>query len=346
MRSQIDLVNPPANAAEGSDSEGSGRSSRRAALRLLGGGAGVGALLAAGPARTEAWLEQSTPTATGPTATPTTQPAAVESLFFRLGDATPVDFPSGASVRFARATEFPALSGLSLAVFEVGPDATREMHWHNNAGELGWCLGGVGEMVLLDEDGASISFPLNPGSVFFAPKGLPHAFWTTSDEPLRILLGFDHQQPATIDFSQMMPALPTPVIAQAAGVAVGDVPPFPTVAKPFAVPVPGGTAALPSGTDDPAAERYTVRVGDLVEESAGHRARSRRTVADIPSLVGIKTTVMTLEPGVISEPHWHPAADEACFVLAGQVEVGIVGPNGAPQMNVLTPGDLAFMPVN
>src|SRR5215203_5774166 len=253
------------SAVGGSEGQSSGRSSRRAALRLLGGGAGVGALLAAAPARTEAWLEQSTPTATDSTAT-VTPPSAAESLFYRLGDAPPVDFASGASVQFARATEFPALSGLSLAVFEVGRDATREMHWHNNAGELGWCLGGAGEMVLLDENGASISFGLDPGSVFFAPKGLPHAFWTTGDEPLRILLGFDHQQPATIDFSQMMPSLPAAVI--------------------------------------------------------------------------------TLEPGVISEPHWHPAADEACFVLAGQVEVGIVGPSGAPQTDTLTTGDLAFVPVN
>jgi hypothetical protein len=144
-----------------SGEEESGRSSRRTALRLLGSGAGVGALLAARPARTGAWLEQSTPPATDPTATATTPAATAESLFFQLGEAPPVEFPSGASVRFARATEFPALSGLSLAVFEVGSDATREMHWHNNAGELGWCLGGAGHMVLVDEDGASISFGLD-----------------------------------------------------------------------------------------------------------------------------------------------------------------------------------------
>jgi oxalate decarboxylase len=163
---------------------------------------------------------------------------------------------------------------------------------------------------------------------------------------MRILLGFDHQQPATIDFSQMMPALPAAVVAQAAGVAVEDVLPFPTVAKPFVAPVPGGTAALPSGADDPAAARYTVRVGDLAEEPADGHAKSGATAANISALVGIKTTVMTLGSGVASEPHWHPAADEACFVLAGQVEMGIVGPNGASQMDVLTPGDLAFVPVN
>jgi oxalate decarboxylase len=55
---------------------------------------------------------------------------------------------------------------------------------------------------------------------------------------------------------------------------------------------------------------------------------------------------MTLEPGATSTPHWHPAMDEACFVLEGQVRVGIVGPNGASQMDVLAPGDLAFVPVN
>ena len=292
-----------------SGEEESGRSSRRTALRLLGSGAGVGALLAARPARTGAWLEQSTPPATDPTATATTPAATAESLFFQLGEAPPVEFPSGASVRFARATEFPALSGLSLAVFEVGSDATREMHWHNNAGELGWCLGGAGHMVLVDEDGASISFGLGPGSVFFAPKGLPHAFWTTADDPLRILLGFDHPQPATIDFSQMMPPLPAAVIARAVEVAVSDVPPFPAVAKPFVAPVPGGTAALPSGTDDPAAARYTVRMDDPAGASTTCGAGSGATAANIPALAGITTTLMTLEPDVISEPHWHPAAD-------------------------------------
>jgi oxalate decarboxylase len=346
VRTPSDLATTRDEAVIGSHSEDPGRSSRRAALKLLGGSAGVGALLAAGPARTEAWLAQSTPVATDPTVAATPPPAAADSLFYRLGAAPPVEFASGASVQFARATEFPALSGLSLAVFEVGADATREMHWHNNAGELGWCLGGEGQMVLLDEAGAAVSFPLDPGSVFFAPKGLPHAFWTTGDEPLRILLGFDHQQPATIDFSQMMPPLPAAVIARAAGVALSDVPSFPTVAKPFAVPVPGGTATLASGADDPGAARYTVRLGELVEATAGRLGTSGATAADIPSLVGIKTTLMTLEPGVLSEPHWHPAADEVCFVLAGQVEVGIVGPNGASQTEILTSGDLAFIPVN
>lgn len=322
-----------------------GRSSRRAALQRLGAGAGAGTLLAVHGGRAAAWFDDATPAAPG--ATPTAAaPAPADSLFYRLGASDPVRFASGAAVQFARAAEFPALSGLSLALFDVDADATREMHWHTNAGELGWVLGGAGQMVIVDDAGAPVLFALGPGSVFFAPKGLPHAFWTTGQEPLQILLGFDHQQPTTIDFSQMMPPLPPAVIAQAAGVAVGDVPAFPTVAKPFAAPVPGGTAELPVAADDPRAARYTARIENVVEETYAGGARSMVTAVDIQFLTGIKTTLLTLDPGATREPHWHPAMDEVSFILDGQVEVVIVGPNGATQTEVLTAGDVGFVPVN
>jgi oxalate decarboxylase len=323
--------------------EGALRGSRRDALRLLGAGAGIGALVAAGSTRTVAFQGEATPAAPNPTATAT---AAPESLFFSLGDAASVLFPSGTGVRFARAAEFPALSGLSLAMFDVAPEATRELHWHNNAGELGWCLGGSGRMVILDEAGVATSFVLGAGSVFFAPKGLPHAFWATGAEPVKILLCFDHPQPATIDFSQMMAPLPLSVVAQAAGVAPTDVPTFPPVAKQFAAPVPGGTAALPGGVDDPAAGRYTARIDEVGLERFPGGSRNRVSPTDIAALSGVKTTLMTLEPGATRNPHWHPAMNEVCFVLEGQIEIGAVGPNGVSQAQVLSPAEIAFIPVN
>jgi oxalate decarboxylase len=302
-------------------------------LRLLGGGAGAGALLA--KTAHPAWAADATPT---PPATP------ADSLFYGLGNATPVVFASGASVQFARASDFPALAGLSLALFEVALETTREMHWHNNASELGWCLSGSGQMVVLDDDGAPVSFAIVPESVFFAPRGLPHAFWTTGDEPLRILLGFDHPQPTTIDFSQMMPPLPTTVVAQVAGVAETAVPAFPTVAKPFAVPI----AEMPEVRASPGANRFTVGIGNVAKESYPGGTRGRVTPEDILTLTGIKTTLITLSPGATREPHWHQAMNETCFLLEGEAEVGIVGPNGESQVALLTPGDrdLAFVPMN
>jgi oxalate decarboxylase len=302
---------------------------------LLGAGAGAGAFVAAGSTRIAAQ-----------SATPTTSPAAApEPLFYRLGASTPVTFASGASVQFARVKEFPAVSGMSLALFEIDQNWTREMHWHNNASELGWVLSGSGRMVLIDEWGAPVAFNLEPGSVFFAPKGWAHATWPTDDEPLRLLLSFDSPMPATIDFSQMMPTIPSDVVAQAAGVPVAEVPSFPTVPHPFLALVAGGTDQLAATDDDPEAVRFTVRMGDVSREPADD-VTTRAVTAMIPTLIGIKTTLMTLEPGTSSEPHWHPLMDELCFVLNGEVEVGIVGTNAQSQTSTLAVEDVAFVPMN
>lgn len=311
-----------------------GRSTRRHAFRLLGAGAGAGVLGAAGPSRVIAQ-----------TATPTPPSAAVLELFYRLGASTPVTFASGASVQFARAKEFPAVTGLSLALFDLTPHWTREMHWHNNAGELGWCLSGVGRMLLLDEWGGPVAFNLEPGSVFFIPKGWAHASWPTSDQPLRLLLSFDAASPATIDFSQMMPTIPAEVVAQSAGVPLADVPVFPVVPHPFEAPLAATTRDLLETQDDPQAERFMVRMGDISQEPAAN-VGTGAVAATIPMLIGIKTTMMTLAPGASSEPHWHPMMDELCFVLNGEVEVGIVGTGAESQISTLAVEDVAFAPMN
>ena len=247
-------------------------SSRRQALRLLGASAGAGVLVATGPGRSVAKTDPATPAPSAAGTMQSTPATTPEPLFYRLGESDPVEFASGASVQFARAKEFPALTGLSLAIFDVDQNFTREMHWHNNAGGLGWCLSGSGRMVLLDEWGAPVAYNLEPGSVFFAPKGWAHAFWPTSDQPLRMLLSFDSPTPATIDFSQMMPTIPSEVVAQSAGVRVADVLTFPTVPHPFLAPVDGGTDQLSGTEDDLEAVRFTVRMG----ESRKSRVRTQR----------------------------------------------------------------------
>jgi oxalate decarboxylase len=110
--------------------------------------------------------------------------------------------------------------------------------------------------------------------------------------------------------------------------------------------VSGGTATLPSGANDPAAPRYTVHIDDVAPERYAGGSRNRVMAANVPALSGIMTTLMTLEPGATRTPHWHQAVAEVCYVLDGQVEVGLVGPNGASQTDVLAAGDIAFVPIN
>lgn len=54
--------------------------------------------------------------------------------------------------------------------------------------------------------------------------------------------------------------------------------------------------------------------------------------------------LLTLEPGAIREPHWHPNAWELEYVVSGQARLGVVLPNGTFDLVDLGPGDVGFVP--
>jgi oxalate decarboxylase len=54
--------------------------------------------------------------------------------------------------------------------------------------------------------------------------------------------------------------------------------------------------------------------------------------------------LLTLEPGAIREPHWHPNAWELEYVVSGHARLGVVLPNGTYDLVDLGPGDVGFVP--
>jgi oxalate decarboxylase len=54
--------------------------------------------------------------------------------------------------------------------------------------------------------------------------------------------------------------------------------------------------------------------------------------------------LLTLEPGAIREPHWHPNAWELEYVVSGTARLGVVLPNGTYDLVDLGPGDVGFVP--
>jgi oxalate decarboxylase len=54
--------------------------------------------------------------------------------------------------------------------------------------------------------------------------------------------------------------------------------------------------------------------------------------------------LLTLEPGAIREPHWHPNAWELEYVVSGTARLGVVLPNGTYDIVDLGPGDVGFVP--
>jgi oxalate decarboxylase len=70
------------------------------------------------------------------------------------------------------------------------------------------------------------------------------------------------------------------------------------------------------------------------------------TVKNFPILNGSDAAVfyVTIKPGALREPHWHPNAWEIDVVLEGAVELGVVNPDGKTQIVKLEKHTVGFIP--
>lgn len=63
-----------------------------------------------------------------------------------------------------------------------------------------------------------------------------------------------------------------------------------------------------------------------------------------PALNGLAVYLLTLAPGAVRIPHWHPDASELDYVLTGTAQIGIADPSGAWQRFEAGAGEIAFIP--
>lgn len=100
-----------------------GHTSRRTALKHLGGGAATfAALRAAGQTRSVA-------------ARSATRGGATRAYAYQLASSEPVRYDAGLA-RIVTQVKFPVLKSMSLHVEELDPGALQTPHWHLNAGEV------------------------------------------------------------------------------------------------------------------------------------------------------------------------------------------------------------------
>jgi oxalate decarboxylase len=59
---------------------------------------------------------------------------------------------------------------------------------------------------------------------------------------------------------------------------------------------------------------------------------------------GLAVYLLTLQPGAVRIPHWHPDAAEMDYVLTGKARVGLAFPNGEWERFDLEPGEIAILP--
>jgi oxalate decarboxylase len=268
---------------------------------------------------------------------------------YALEASAPLQYAAG-TVRWATAQQLPTLRGMAIDAERLDPGGVRELHWHVNAHELGYCLAGEGRMGIFSPDGTGSTFELRPGSISFVPAGYAHYFENTGEDTLHVVFTFTHEQPQTIDLSQALPGVPQYLLAETFGVTANDFPFLPTRGDRFFVPKPTALGKGPIGAPPvvDASSPFSVHVEQVAPKEfpgAGGMARPLSS-KDLPRLEGITVFSLHIVPQGLREPHWHPDTSELNYCISGRGQIGLVSPTGEVQTFAIEPGTIVFLPTN
>ncbi|KRG43235.1 cupin [Stenotrophomonas panacihumi] len=141
----------------------------------------------------------------------------------------PVDFPYG-QARVSRRQFWPALKHLSMYSLRIPDSGMREPHWHPDTAEMGYVHRGRARMTILDPDGATDTYELQAGDVYFIPRAYPHQIEVLGED-IHFLVFFDQPTPGDIGYRLSGSAFDAPVLAATLGMPVEAMPVLPFTAN-------------------------------------------------------------------------------------------------------------------
>lgn len=331
-----------------------GRQSRRAVVGRLGlGGLAAGLLTttAASAVSAQSW-EDLTPDPAPPIAPGVSVPidgitGGLPPFAFPLEASAPLTYAAG-EVRWATGEHLPILQGVSMASLRLAPGGMRELHWHLNANELNVCLAGAGQIGIFAPDGTSETIDIAPGSITFIPDGYTHYIQNTGADELHLVIAFTNEHLETTDFSQALPVIPTPLLAQVFGVTANEFPFLTTHGDRVLVSLdaPEAEDVMPGTPVADGASAYSVAIDQLAVTTFTGGTVQPLTNQQIPTLEGVTVFPLSAVPGGLREPHWHPNAAELNYCVSGEAQIGIVAPDGNTQTFAVNAGDIAYIPRN
>jgi oxalate decarboxylase family bicupin protein len=94
---------------------------------------------------------------------------------------------SGGAVRIADSLNFPVSKTVAAAHVTIAPGALREMHWHPNADEWSFFIGGRARVTVFGAQGTARTFDYLAGDVGVVPRNMGHFVENIGDEPVEML---------------------------------------------------------------------------------------------------------------------------------------------------------------
>jgi oxalate decarboxylase len=141
---------------------------------------------------------------------------------FRLGKMPPLTFPGGWE-RIVTSKEFPINKTLTSVLQHLEPGAIREMHWHPNADEWQYYLGGRSRVTIFGAHGRVRTEEFGPGQIGFIQQGFGHYVEQIGGEPTTFFALFNSPVFEEISITKWLAGNPASLIADNLGISRDEV---------------------------------------------------------------------------------------------------------------------------
>ena len=131
---------------------------------------------------------------------------------YRLLAQRPDTYPGGTN-RLVSQREFPISTTITGALMRIKPGGMRELHWHPNADEWQYYIGGRARMSVFGSHGRVRLEEFNAGDVGYVPQGYGHYIENAGSEDLELLIVLNNGTYESISLANWMGANPPLLLA-------------------------------------------------------------------------------------------------------------------------------------
>jgi oxalate decarboxylase len=126
---------------------------------------------------------------------------------YRLLAQRPDTYPGGTN-RLVSQREFPISTTITGALMRIKPGGMRELHWHPNADEWQYYIGGRARMSVFGSNGRVRTEEFNAGDVGYVPQGYGHYIENAGSADLELLIVLNNGTYESISLANWMGANP------------------------------------------------------------------------------------------------------------------------------------------
>jgi len=172
--------------------------------------------------------------------------------------------------------------------------------------------------------------------------GSIHHIENIGQEPLQLLLCFDHERPEDLNLSSAMSVMPEHVLDNTFKQEKGFFSKLSSQVNPTFIS-PEKTTTKSELAWQTNRFKFDIESTQPEVKNEGGTVKMSNSFL-MPSLENLALYSLVLEKSGIREPHWHPNAHELNYVKKGSVRITLLSPSGQVDTFDMKEGDISFMP--